>query len=365
MLSESHPRLRRLLRFLALPYCYFFLVNWKECTASKIQVAKDLLYIFFVLKYYPDNYSPCRFWEKERSAWNYYYGSSYDPYQRGRLRKQVQPFEYLILFDDKEICNLLCRGIDKVAVPDYYGVISHDMDYKKLLDNLLLSSGHERLIVKPVNGSAGQGISMVVRNYGDTTVRSGSAECDLDDFVLLDRSIVQSVIKQSEEIARISPGSVNTIRVVTLYTVDGEAIIISASMRFGVGNAFIDNWSAGGIAVGVDHANGMLRNIAYDKNGKQYRSHPVSNIYFEGLQLPHWPAVIEMATAVQKACPFFKLLGLDVALTVNGPVLVEVNPSTDIIFQEQTAGPLLSDINTWRQFKKYNLLVNKYQEQLY
>ena len=69
MLSENHPIIRRILRFIALPYCYFFLVNWKECTASRLQVLKDLLYIFFKLKYYPDNYSPCRFWEKDRKEW--------------------------------------------------------------------------------------------------------------------------------------------------------------------------------------------------------------------------------------------------------------------------------------------------------
>ena len=87
------PYVRRFLRFLALPYC-FSKVNWKECTKTKTQVAFDFLYIFFRLKYFPDNYSPCRLWEKNRAEWAYYYGSNYDPYQRRQLRKVVQPAAY-------------------------------------------------------------------------------------------------------------------------------------------------------------------------------------------------------------------------------------------------------------------------------
>ena len=41
------PYIRRFQRFVALPYAYFFLVNWKECTASPLRVLSDFIYIFF------------------------------------------------------------------------------------------------------------------------------------------------------------------------------------------------------------------------------------------------------------------------------------------------------------------------------
>lgn len=364
MYQESHPLIRRVLRLIALPYCYFYLTNWSQCTASKTQVIKDFLYIFFKLKYFPDNYSPCRFWEKDKKSWDYYYGSSYDPYQRSKLRKEVQRYEYLIVFDDKEVCDLLCRGIGGIKMPQYYGAISPSTNYKKNINDLFDDLDVEKIIIKPTRGSAGQGIAMASKKNGGVEINTGVSTIRLNDYQLKEKSILQEVVIQDDCIAKISSASVNTIRVVTFFTKSGESIVVSASMRFSVGNAFVDNWSAGGIAVGVDHNTGMLKKIAYDKKGNQYFEHPVSGIEFYGFQLPHWNKIIEMAIDVQKSFLFLKLLGMDLAITINGPVLIEVNPSTDLVFQEQTAGPLLKDRRTLEEFEKYDLLINKYQKNL-
>ena len=58
------------------------------------------------------------------------------------------------------------------------------------------------------------------------------------------------------------------------------------------------------------------------------------------------------------------MLGLDIAITPDGPVLIEMNPDPDLIFQEQTAGPLLKDRQILLEFEKYDLLINKYQKNL-
>ena len=149
MLAESHPIIRRLLRFIALPYCYFKLVNWKECTKSRYQVAKDLLYIFFSLKYFPDNYSPCRFWEKDRELWNYYYGSTYHPYARRKLRKVVQPFDYQIIFNDKSVCEQFCINMG-LRMPAYFGEISPNDNYRSAIDNVFKNTELHALIIKPI-----------------------------------------------------------------------------------------------------------------------------------------------------------------------------------------------------------------------
>lgn len=364
MLSESHPLIRRALRFLALPYCYVSLVNWRECTASKYQVLKDMFFIFFKLKYFPDNYSPCRFWEKDRRLWSYYYGSGYEPYQRNKLRKEVQRREYLIMFDDKEVCELLCRGINNIKMPDFYGVITTDMDYRSSIKNILKNISDKEIIIKPTMGSAGRNIAIAFYKDEKIKVKIGDKTKSLEEFKIEEKSIMQELVRQNEKIASIAKDSVNTIRVVTLYTKTNKAIIISASMRFGVGKSHIDNWSAGGIAVGIDHNKGVLKKIAYDKKGKQYTKHPVSNIVFDGFQIPEWDKIVDMAINIQTACSFFKLLGMDIAVSKTGPVLIEVNPSTDLVFQEQTAGPLLQDIVVRKEFEKYDLLINRYQKSL-
>lgn len=363
MLSESHPLIRTILRFLALPYCYIKLVNWEECSTSKYQVLKDLFYIFSKLKYFPDNYSPCRFWEKKRSLWSYYYGSSYNPLQRAKLRKEVQRFEYINIFNDKEVCELLARGMG-VTLPLYYGIVSPEGYYKDLIKEILRTNGGKSIIIKPVKGSAGRGIVVAYAKQDKVYIKTGNVERNIDEFKLLERAIIQEVIQQDDTIANISSSSVNTIRTVTLYTNSNDAIVISATMRFGVGAAYVDNWSAGGVAVGVDCKAGKLMEVAYDKKGRQYLMHPGSKFLFNGFQIPRWSEVVSMSVEVQKKCPFFKLLGLDIAITNNGPVLIEINPDPDLIFQEQTAGPLLRDDKVLEEFYKYDLLINKFQKAL-
>jgi len=364
MLTESHPIIRRFLRFLALPYCYFKLVNWSECTSSRIQVFKDLLYIFFKLKYFPDNYGPCRLWEKDREEWTFYYGSSYNSYPRNKLRKKVQPFEYQLLFDDKSVCEQLCKGID-VIMPKSFGIIGSFDDFQGKIKIVFENSKLDKLIIKPILGHAGRGILLATKNQNIIKIISGNSENDLADFAIDDVYIIQEVVTQDKRISNISSSSINTIRVVTLYTKSNEVIVISSTMRFGVGKSYVDNWSAGGIAVGVVHETGRLKEVAYDKYGNQHLEHPVSKVIFENFQIPMWELVVQTAVKVQEACPFYKLLGMDIAVSKDGPVLIEVNANSDIVFQEQTSGPLLKDKRVLLGFAEYELLINKLQRNLF
>ncbi|MDD5674062.1 MAG: sugar-transfer associated ATP-grasp domain-containing protein, partial [Chitinivibrionales bacterium] len=100
--------------------------------------------------------------------------------------------------------------------------------------------------------------------------------------------------------------------------------------------------------------------------GKQYRRHPTSDIVFKEFIVPEWPRIIAIAETIQRACPFYCLLGMDITLLENGePVLIEVNANTDLVFQEQTSGPLLKDERIVKAFGEDDLLVNKYQKMFY
>lgn len=364
MFSESPVLVRRALRFVALPYCLFFLVNWKDCARSAIGVVADLLYIFFRLKYYPDNYSPCRLAEKPREAWSYYYGSTYNPHPRKRLRKEVQPYEYQVIFNDKAVSELLCRGVG-LSLPRYFGEIEPVEQYARKIDAIFAANESlKKIIIKPVLGHAGRGIEVAYRSGSQIVVKTGAGVVPLQDYRLQGRAIVQEYIQQHPRIAEIASSSVNTIRLVTLCTKSGEVILVSAAMRFGVGNAHVDNWSSGGIAVGVDHHTGRLMEVAFDKHGNRFRVHPDTQQAFLGFQLPFWEETVEIATRLQTAINVYKLIGVDVAITPDGPILIEMNANPDIVFQEQTAGPLLQDRRVLQAFFEYGLLYNDAQLRL-
>lgn len=364
MFTESHPYIRRIIRFCLLPYCYFKLIPWHECTKSRLQVARDLLYIFFGFKYYPDNYGPCRFWEKDRQKWCYYYGSSYEPYQRQRLRRSVQRYEYQILYNDKEFWEYFCQGLS-LPMPRYFGVLEPGSNFQKKIKNYLADPLTNKIILKPIQGHAGRGIMLAECTNDGINIQTSKTIIKLTELQITSTYIAQEVIEQHPTIAEFSSLSVNTIRIVTLYTMDGEIVLVSGSMRFGQGDAFVDNWSAGGVSVGVDIDTGTLKKYAYDKHGNRFNEHPVSMKKFEGFQIPAWDEVVKIARRIQEASPFYRLVGCDVAITESGPVLIEANANPDIVYQEQTSGPILEDKRVFDEFVKYDLLVNKYQRALY
>ncbi|HEY3382155.1 MAG TPA: sugar-transfer associated ATP-grasp domain-containing protein [Vicinamibacterales bacterium] len=363
MLAEAHPAVRQFLRFCALPYCYFGQIDWRECRKSRFEVALDLLHIFFRLRYYPDNYCPCRLFEKPRADWVYYYGSSYHPWARHQLRRVVQPFDWLEFFADKATLDAHFRQ-HAIPMPRTYAVLDPTGDYRQLARTALAESGADRLIMKPVSGAAGRGICLLIAHPEEPQVQSRSATMPLPAYSLGERYLLQEVLTQHESIARLYPHSINTVRTLTLLTRSGEPMIISAVMRFGVGGAFVDNWSAGGVAVGVDPSEGTLMRWAYDKHGRRFAAHPTTGVTFEGTRVPFWGEVIDLSERVQVTLPDYRLVGLDVAITPAGPKVIEVNGNPDLVFQEQTAGPLLRNRRVLEEFDRYGLLTNRYQRAL-
>lgn len=365
MFSEAHPVIRRAIRFALLPHCFFNLVDWKECRKPKLAVALDLLYIFFVLRDYPDNYGPCRLWEKPRSEWAFYFGSNYNPYQRSRLRTRVQPFHLEVVLNNKEVCHHLCKAFE-IPVPEVLCSLDPDEPLiAQQLRNLLQASGDDQVIVKPVNGHAGRGIALFRSGPDGLQIRRCDEWERVTEFQPPERSIVQRLVSQDPRLDEVAPNSINTLRLLTMLTRSDEVILLGASMRFGVGSAFVDNWSAGGVAVGVDSDDGRLLKMGYDKRGTQHLEHPVSGIQFSGFEIPNWSEAVRLGELVQRSFPFTKILGLDLAFTPNGVVLIELNSDADFVFQEQTSGPLLHSRETWKAFRDYALFYNEKQRTLF
>ena len=362
MLSESPAPVRRLLRFLALPYCFFRCVNWRECDASPLRVVLDFVYIFFRLKYFPINYSQCRLWEVPRDEWKYYYGSVYDAWQRSRLRREVFRREYQIIYDDKSLSHMLCLA-NEIPVPRFLGVADPD-DIKPLIEQALTRSPDRRVVIKPIAGRGGAGVHVSYLENGRVVVRGGAKQaCGLTEFVTVQRSIVQEWIHQHPDLSQISP-SVNTVRYVTLLTRSGGVLVVGAYMRFGIADSLVDNVSQGGILVGIDMKTGCLGSHGYDSASRRYERHPSSGVLFRGYPVPHWDSVMKLAERVQQTLDYNKLLGQDIAITSDGPLIIELNAQYDNVDLEQACGPILRNRRVLEAFDEYDLLINKPQKSL-
>jgi hypothetical protein len=206
-------------------------------------------------------------------------------------------------------------------------------------------SRNGNFFVKPVNGGSGSGIyRLVVRDRGleingrqivneDEFHKTLFLNCAYDEF------IVQREINQHELLNRLNPSSVNTIRIDTF--VQGEYVVSNAALlRMSNGYSYTDNWAKGGIIVNIDLDTGVLGEVGRTKakyGSLEVRHHPVSNIRFGGIQIPFWSELKQFVRYAALALQPLKFLGWDVAIGVDGPILIEANHDFDVFMSQEAA----------------------------
>lgn len=354
-------RLDRVLRFFALPYAVAKWVDWEQCPRNPLLVFGDHLYIFFALRYFPDNYTACRLWEVPRSEWKNYYGRGYDPYAVSLRNRHVRRPEYSVLFEDKEVCHQLCQSWG-FPLPKQLAVLGPDQNFATEIEKLTEERQGERLFVKPIDGDGGRGAcivekegsKLVVRQISDPSQRLSPAS-----FALSRRSVVQEAIRQHPELDRLFPRALNTVRIATLFTPEGAVRIVGAFLRIGKGSHFVDNGDQGGIGTAIDLKSGRLAGTASNNRGHQFDFHPDTGVEFQSITLPFWDDLLILAREVQfRFAPFNRFLGMDIGFSDSGPVLIEVNDIFDCGRFESVVGPILRDSEVLRICREYELITH-------
>ncbi|MDO4459121.1 MAG: sugar-transfer associated ATP-grasp domain-containing protein [Clostridia bacterium] len=143
-----------------------------------------------------------------------------------------------------------------------------------------------------------------------------NSDCILEDFII-----------QGEEMAVFHPQSINTCRFVSYIGNDGEAHPLFSTIRTGVGDSIVDNVGSGGITALVDIDTGIICTDGM-RGINWYEKHPDSGVVFKGYQLPDWNELRAFIKSAHETRPQQKLLGWDMAWTVNnGWDVVEINPA--------------------------------------
>lgn len=182
-----------------------------------------------------------------------------------------------------------------------------------------------RIVCKPLDATGGRGIEFI---DSDTITDAPALYRRLLDE---NKVIVEQFIVQHPDIAAIYPLSVNTLRLVTLTDDEGNVHVVFSSMRLGNGK-MVDNLNSGGMATIVDTETGIISKPAADKDGTEYPAHPHTNVAFVGRQVPFYRQSVELVIAAAKRLPTLRYLAWDVAVTTDGPLLIEANhfPGHDI-----------------------------------
>ncbi|MHB1355643.1 MAG: sugar-transfer associated ATP-grasp domain-containing protein [Anaerolineae bacterium] len=175
------------------------------------------------------------------------------------------------------------------------------------------------VVAKPHAGGQGIGVEFV-----DTTTR---APQELYSTLLhKGQDFIEEPIQQHDSLHKLNPTSLNTLRVVTVYTAD-QVDILCTSLKLGIGTSRVDNMHAGGIAAPVDTDSGQVYGAALSSsvwcNG--YVVHPNTQEPIVGFRVPYWNSVLELARTAARIVSQVRSVGWDIAVTNQGPILVEGN----------------------------------------
>jgi len=145
--------------------------------------------------------------------------------------------------------------------------------------------------------------------------------------------LIEDAIVQHPEMQKLYSGSVNTLRMVTLVDNDNKPHFMYALIRMGQKGAKVDNISSGGMYSPVN-SNGIITHAAFcDKEGICHEVHPTSGTKLIGFEIPFFKEAVELVKKAALVVPGMRYIGWDIAITPDGPVLVEGNnfPSYDMV----------------------------------
>ena len=200
------------------------------------------------------------------------------------------------------------------------------------IENLssFIKSYSGNFFVKKINGECGEGCYIV------------NSDTDCDEFLNRIKGsvyLIQNQIQQHEEINKINSKSLNTIRIITIIGSNSfEPSIFAHYMRFGTGNAFVDNRAVGGLGVAISDE-GKLVGSGIGHHSMS-ATHPDTGVVFEGRVVPFWDEVKSLVVRAHQLVPEIKTIGWDVAITPDGPVLVEGNDNWEISGPQDIFGGL-------------------------
>lgn len=183
---------------------------------------------------------------------------------------------------------------------------------------------NKKAIIKPMDGLEGNGVEMI-----ELPVFKNESEFKNEFLKFKEKDLlIEEVIAQHPQMI-FGNSSVNTIRVYTVMNADTVSIIKTV-VRAGVGDSIVDNSHSGGCAYEVDKELGYIISPYYAANRKSSFVHPNTDICMLGRKIPFWNEVLSICNDAAKKIPKCQYIGWDVAITENGPLLIEGNHMPDL-----------------------------------
>lgn len=141
--------------------------------------------------------------------------------------------------------------------------------------------------------------------------------------------VVQKRYSSHPAIQKINSSALNTTRIVTVLGKNNLPKYLGGFQAFATNKATTDSWSHGSVYVGIDIENECLTGdgilSVHDKRGAIVSSHPDSGITFQNYPIPYLKEAVDLCIQAHQLLYFNYIIGWDIAITENGPLIVEAN----------------------------------------
>lgn len=178
--------------------------------------------------------------------------------------------------------------------------------------------GKEKIIYKPYEGSGGIGIEVIKRD-------EYQSENEIYERIIsLPEGVLEEWIEQHKAMSAAYPYAVNCIRVATLFR-EGKCTHMGALFTLGLGKNNITNALLGSVFGIIDMEKGVVISDLCNYEDAIFREHPDTGFVARGFEIPYWKDILKLTAEAAAVVPQIGYVGWDVAISEDGPVLIEGN----------------------------------------
>lgn len=264
--------------------------------------------------------------------------------------------------EDKLRFHRICLAAE-LPVPTLHAVLSRrgttdpgDFPLLRDLDAVIerfRAGDGRRLIFKPQNDALGTGVRFVQLRSGHlfdiagAPIDRGEFEQRLYSDLRRDDYLIQDFVPPHPQMAELGSGkALGTFRMMTCLR-QGGAELLYAVARIPCGDNPHDNFaggSTGNLIAMVDSTTGILgpavgrRDQRFPRLLERFESNPDTGRPIAGTPIPRWREIRAIAERAAGYFPGLPVLGWDIALGEQGPVVIEANSNPDIIGGQVASG---------------------------
>ena len=207
----------------------------------------------------------------------------------------------------------------------------HHLDTLQALTDYLAKEAALPFFGKPVDGAEGKGAASIVARYGHERVVLGDGRVVKVAALAQEIAhrypqgyIFQDKLRQHPDLVALAGEVMCSLRVMSIW-VGGTFVPMYSVMRLPAPGAMLDiSWNS---TASIDMTTGR---ITRTQDGRRLGGHGLEKSHVTGaaligVQLPFWPQVMALTAKAHALFPQQGVLGIDIALTEDGPMIVELN----------------------------------------